>query len=155
MKIALKVFIVLSIVTLVIAFMQSDTLAKSDKAKKAKHGTTYTSETESTPPGWSKGKKTGWGSGKYPPGWSKWDKKKRTKWSNDRDEAVTDIRHVCTTYSITQIKRNEITEAFSEAIAGGLIINDARKKLVTALKDKERRRELMIDTTQSVLELLK
>lgn len=155
MKTILKVFVVLGIAALMIAFMQLDSLAKSNKAKKGNHGTIYTSETKSTPPGWSKGKKTGWGGGKYPPGWSKWDEKKRAKWRYDRTEAVTEIRHVCVMHKVSDKKRNEITEAFDEAIAGGLVINDARRKLVNALNDKKRRRGLMIDTTQSVLELLK
>ncbi len=155
MKIALKAFAVLSMVILAIVLMQSDSFAKNDKAKKEQHGTTYTSETKSTPPGWSRGKKTGWGGEKYPPGWSKWDEKKRTKWRTDRTEAITEIRYVCVRHRVSDEKRNEITEAFGEAIAGGLVINDARKKLVNALNDKRRRRELMIDTTQSVLELLK
>ena len=113
------------------------------------------SSQSSTPPGWSRGKKTGWGDGKYPPGWSKWGKNKKNRWRSDRAGALTDIDGVCVRYRIEERKRNQISQAFDEAIAGGLIINEARKKLVAALQNADERRALMIDTTKSVLDLLK
>jgi hypothetical protein len=146
-------------------FILSGTLALAKHAggippgqakKQGKH--TYSHEQaapSSTPPGWQHGKKTGWHGGKYPPGWSKWDKKKQSQWVGDRDHAVYEIRHLSTIYKIPSPKQNEITNAFNQAIAGGLIVNDAKDKLVNALKDENSRKGLMIDTTQSVLELLK
>ena len=116
---------------------------------------TTTSTTASTPPGWQHGKKTGWHGGKYPPGWSKWDKQKRSKWTGDRDHAIYEIRQVSVIYKIPTPKQNEITSAFNQAVAGGLIVNDAKNKLVNALRDENSRKGLMIDTSQSVLELLK
>jgi len=121
-----------------------------------KQGTVVqSSDTASTPPGWHHGKKTGWHGGKYPPGWSKWDKQKQTIWIGDRDHAFDEINRVTIVYKIPSPKRNEIADAFSEAIAGGLIINDAKDKLVGALKNEDSRKALMIDTTQSVLDLLR
>lgn len=121
-----------------------------------KQGTAVqSSDTTSTPPGWQHGKKTGWHGGKYPPGWSKWDKQKQTIWIGDRDHSIDEINRVTILYKIPSPKRNEIADAFSQAIAGGLIINDAKDKLVHALNDEKSRKALMIDTTQSVLELLK
>jgi hypothetical protein len=117
--------------------------------------TTTTTTAASTPPGWQHGKKTGWHGGKYPPGWSKWDKKTQTKWIDDRDRAIQEISGVSVQYGISRTKRREINQAFCEAIAGGLMINDAKNKLVGALKDENSRKNLMIDTTQSVLELLR
>jgi hypothetical protein len=138
-------------------------LAKSDKAKggdnkakEVKQSSSHTTETTSTtPPGWSKGKKTGWAGGKYPPGWSKWDGKKRDRWVSDRDGAIHEIGDLCDVYKIPIQKKNEISAAFDEAIVGGLMIDDARKRLVSGLKDEDERRALMVDTTKSVLDLLK
>lgn len=136
--------------------------AKSDKSSKKQANkqvqtvqTQQTQSTTSTPPGWEHGKKTGWHGGKYPPGWTKWDKKKQDKWVYDRDHAYNEIYRVTTLYKIPDPKRNEITEAFGQAIAGGLVINDAKDKLVGALERPESRKALMIDTTQSVLDLLR
>ncbi len=111
--------------------------------------------TTGTPPGWSHGKKTGWHGMPYPPGWAKWDKNKQNIWVTDRDRALDDIYVISTRYRIPQPKVNEITQAFGQAVAGGLIINDAKDKLVNALNNENSRKAMMIDTTQSVLELLK
>jgi hypothetical protein len=108
-----------------------------------------------TPPGWSHGKKTGWHGSKYPPGWSKWDEGKRKQWTGDRYRADEEIRVISNKYKIPHEKQNEITGAFNEAIAGGLVVNDAKNRLVNALENEASRKSLMIDTTQSVLELLK
>lgn len=121
-----------------------------------KQGTvSQSADSTSTPPGWQHGKKTGWHGGKYPPGWSKWDKKKQTQWIGDRDHAIDEIDRISITYKIPSPKRNEISDAFGQAIAGGLIINDAKDKLVGALKNGDSRKSLMIDTTQAVLDLLR
>ena len=125
---------------------------KGPSVQSSSHG--EGSSQSSTPPGWSKGRKTGWGEGKYPPGWSKWNDKKKNGWRSDRTGALTDIDGVCVRYRIQEQKRNQISQAFDEAIAGGLIINEARKKLVTALQNADERRALMIDTSKSVLDLL-
>jgi hypothetical protein len=155
MKNSLRLLAIVIAAAVALVICQSASHAKDKGTGHSKHETSYTTGTTSTPPGWSKGQKTGWHGEKYPPGWTKWDEKKRTKWRTDRDEAVTEIGHVCVRYRVPETKRNEITEAFNEAIAGGLVVNDARNKLVTALENKEHRKELMIDTSQSVLELLK
>ena len=42
---------------------------------------------DGVPPGWSKGKKTGWGDHDVPPGWSKWKKKDKKKWEKDLAKA--------------------------------------------------------------------
>lgn len=42
---------------------------------------------DGVPPGWSKGKKTGWGGHDVPPGWSKWKKKDKKKWEKDLAKA--------------------------------------------------------------------
>lgn len=107
-----------------------------------------------TPPGWDKGKKTGWQGGKYPPGWSGWSKEKQKKWSSDRDEALTDIRRTCDRYRIRETKRNQISEAFDEAIAGGIAIDGARKKLVSALENTTDRKKILADTLEAVHDLL-
>ena len=122
---------------------------------KKQNATVQSSDTASTPPGWQHGKKTGWRGGKYPPGWLKWDKNKQTIWISDRDHAYDEIYRLGTIYKIPAPKQNEISQAFSEAVAGGLIINDAKDKLIGALKNEDSRKGLMIDTTQSVLDLLR
>ncbi len=113
------------------------------------------SGTTSTPPGWSHGKKTGWQGMPYPPGWSKWDKKKQDGWVSDRDSALDEIQKVALSYKIPTKDVDQITSAFGQAVAGGLVIQDASKKLVDALKDDGERKKLMINTSQNVLELLK
>lgn len=109
----------------------------------------------STPPGWSRGRKTGWGGGSYPPGWSKWDKKEQERWVSDRKDSEQEINDVLVRYEVQEFKRNEIIGAFDQAIVGGAAINESRKKLVDALKDGKARRGLMVDTTQQVLDLLR
>jgi hypothetical protein len=42
---------------------------------------------DGVPPGWGKGKKTGWGGHDVPPGWSKWKKKDKKKWEKDLAKA--------------------------------------------------------------------
>ena len=149
------VFSITLLITLSLAFSVQ---AKNNKANKEKTGNqaTYASTSqESTPPGWSKGKKTGWRGSKYPPGWSKWNKNKKDKWVKDRDNAVEEIEVVFVEYQIPERKGNEILNAFEQAIIGGTMVYDAGNRLVTALKDEKQRKNLMIDTTQSVLELMK
>lgn len=110
---------------------------------------------KTTPYGWSRGKKKGWQGSSYPPGWSKWGKKKKDKWSADRNSSEQDINERLIRYRVEERKRNEILRAYDQAIVGGLAINEARKTMVSALKDEKTRRGLMIDTTQSVLNLLR
>ncbi|MBN1282349.1 MAG: hypothetical protein JXA24_01070 [Proteobacteria bacterium] len=137
--------------------------AKSDKGYGKGHGKDKSGSVsahsgqgaESTPPGWSRGKKTGWGDGKYPPGWSKWKEGRKAKWRGDRIAALDEIDSVCQRYRIREDRRSQIRQGFDEAIAGGLIIDDARKKLVSGLADSKQRKEFMVDTAQSVLEFLK
>jgi hypothetical protein len=132
---------------------------KQAAATDAHHGTHHAEghrdAPAGAPPGWSHGKKTGWHGSPYPPGWSKWDKEKQHRWTGDRDAAHAEIDRLYERYRIPTPQRNEITDAFNQAIAGGLVINDAKNKLVGALEDEGARRNLMIDTTQSTLELLK
>lgn len=147
--------------------VQPNALAKKDKdwvppgqAKKAAASTAVQpgaagQTTKSTPPGWSKGKKTGWHGMPYPPGWTKWDNKKQNAWVADRNRALDEIYGISIKYRMPNSKVDEITQAFGQAVAGGLVINDAKDKLVNALKNDETRKSLMINTTQSVLELLK
>ncbi|MFH0799837.1 MAG: hypothetical protein V2A66_06610 [Pseudomonadota bacterium] len=151
-----KIFAVLVIACLFI-FSTTLGIAKGVPPGQAKKQgmSTQSAAASSTPPGWQRGKKTGWHGGKNPPGWSKWDKGKQTKWMDDRDQALHEISNVSAQYRISSSKRNEIDSAFNEAIAGGLLIKDAKDKLVGALKDETSRKALMIDTAQSVLELLK
>jgi hypothetical protein len=123
-------------------------------AKKGGSKKSYEKHESGTPPGWSKGKKTGWGGGKYPPGWSKWDEKKKQKWVSDRDEAQSEINIVCARYRIDEQKRNEISEAFDQAIVGGKVIYDAKDKLVTALKNGTSRKKIVADTFEAVHDIL-
>lgn len=113
------------------------------------------SGTTSTPPGWSHGKKTGWKGMPYPPGWSKWDKKKQDVWVTDRDRALDDIYRIAMYHKIPTQNVDQITNAFGQAVAGGLVIHDASKKLVDALQNEQERKKLLINTSQNVLELLK
>jgi hypothetical protein len=108
-----------------------------------------------TPPGWEKGQKKGWGEGQTPPGWNKMDQNQQNQWRKDRQNAHTEIQEVTIRYNISKQKRNEILAAFDDAIAGGMIINDAKGRLVSALNNKKQRRNLMVDTTQAVAELLR
>jgi len=155
--------LVIAIFVLVLLTMSglSGGLAKGKEGKgskgkgKEKQKTSQTTEAKSTPPGWSKGRKTGWQGGRYPPGWSKWNERKRAKWQTDRREAVSEVESVSDRYDISEKKQSEVIQAFDEAITGGKMIGEARTKLIGALKDKEQRKTLMIDTAQSVLDLLR
>jgi hypothetical protein len=111
--------------------------------------------TAGTPPGWSHGKKTGWRGMPYPPGWSKWDKEKQERWETDRNRSLDEIHVIAVGYKIPTPEVDRITQAFGQAVAGGLVINDAQKKLVNALQDENERKKLLINTTQNTLELLK
>ena len=124
-------------------------------AKKGGGKGSYKKAETGTPPGWSRGKKTGWAGGKYPPGWSKWDKKKKDKWVYDRDEAQSEINRVCIRYRIETPKRNQISEAFDEAIVGGKQIDEARKKLVGALMNTTDRKKIVADTFEAVSNILR
>lgn len=123
------------------------------KKKDVTRGSQGTSS--SRPHGWSQGKKKGWQGSSYPPGWTKWDKKKKDKWAVERNSSETEINTMLVRYKIEERKRHEILGAYDRAIVGGLAINEARKTMVDALKDGKTRRGLMIDTTQSVLDLLR
>lgn len=176
MKNVMKGFVCMVAVASLLLSLQSNAWAKKDKdwvppgqAKKAaasqqpveyqvenQHKHSHGEEaTSGTPPGWSHGKKTGWHGSPYPPGWSKWNDKKRKQWSSDREHSLDDIHGIAIKYGIPATKSDEISRAFSQAIAGGLMINDAKDKLVSALNNPDSRKRLMINTTQSVLELLK
>lgn len=122
---------------------------------KKKDVTQKSSSTSSRPHGWSQGKKKGWQGSSYPPGWTKWDKKKKDKWSAERNSSEDEINARLIRYQVDVTKRTEILKAYDQAILSGLAINDARKTMVDALKDGKTRRGLMIDTTQSVLDLLR
>lgn len=128
---------------------------KSQKVKKkdVTQGTVSTSS--SRPHGWSQGKKKGWQGSSYPPGWTKWDKKKKDKWTVERNSSEDEINTMLIRYNIDVTKRTEVLRAYDQAILGGLAINEARKTMVDALKDESTRRGLMIDTAKSVLDLLK
>ncbi|MFH1654677.1 MAG: hypothetical protein ABIE74_11605 [Pseudomonadota bacterium] len=144
-------------VVLCILFLASDSFAKKgEKGKPQKSNQSYSKqESTSTPPGWSKGKKTGWGNKGYPPGYSKWNKEKKSKWDKNRVEAHDDIDGYLVRYRFNVKQRDEIQEAFEEAIVGGILINDAKDKIVDAMQDPNKRKRLMINTMQTALELMK
>ncbi len=123
--------------------------AKKGGAKKS-----YQKSESGTPPGWSKGRKTGWGGGKYPPGWSKWDEKKKQKWVSNRDEAQVEINRICVRYRIDEKKRNEISEAFDQAIVGGKVIANSKDRLVSALKNGTSRKKIVADTFEAIHDIL-
>ena len=127
---------------------------KTHKVKK-KDVTQKSSTSSSRPHGWSQGKKKGWQGSSYPPGWSKMDKKKKEKWSAERNSSETEINQMLVNYQIAEVKRIEILRAYDQAILGGLAVNEASRAMISALKDGTTRRGLMIDTTQSVLDLLR
>lgn len=109
----------------------------------------------STPYGWSQGRKTGWRGGSYPPGWSKWDKKKQEEWRTYRVRSIEDIDTVLVRYQFPERQSSQIIGAFDQAIAGGMAIDDARRRLISGLKDSTTRRGLMIDAGKQALELLR
>jgi len=123
------------------------------KKKDVSEGSSTTSS--SRPHGWSQGKKTGWQGSSYPPGWTKWDKKKQEKWTVERNSSEEEIHRILVNYNINEVKRTEILRAYDQAIVGGLAINEASRTMIDALKDEKTRRGLLIDTTKSVLDLLK
>lgn len=144
-----------------LAFVFTPAYAKDSKSHgkkkdvKEKEHVVVKSDEKSTPPGWSEGKKVGWHGSKYPPGWTKWEKNKKAKWIQDRDGAVIIISQTAASYKIPRAKQNEILSAFEEAVVGGVVINNAKDRLVSAMKDENQRKNMMLDTTQTVLELLK
>lgn len=148
--------ILVSSVFIALVFVVSSVYAKNSKSEdKNKTNKTVESSEKSTPPGWSKGKKTGWHGSKYPPGWTKWDTNKQKKWTEERDGAADAVTETASRFNIPEAKQNEILNAFEQAIVGGVIINDAKDKLVEALQDENRRKNLLVDTSQRILELLK
>jgi len=142
----------------VVILALSLTLASSADAGKDKGHSkkSYTTESHatSTPPGWSRGKKTGWAGGQFPPGWSKWDDKKREKWVYDRDQAQSEISRICVRYEIDERKRNEISEAFDQAIVGGKVIADSKDRLVSAIKNSTSRKKIVADTFEAIHDIL-
>lgn len=150
----MKTFKTISVI-LCVALVCSLALESVTYAKKGGSKGSYKKSESGTPPGWSRGKKTGWAGGKYPPGWSKWDGKKKEKWVYDRDEAQTEINRVCIRYRIEEPKRNQISEAFDEAIVGGMAIDGARRKLVSAIENKKDRKKIVADTFEAVSDLLR
>jgi hypothetical protein len=151
-KLITVVFVCLVSLGLVLS-ASSSAYAKHGKGNNKHKG--YVKTEKSTPPGWSRGKKTGWGGASYPPGWSKWDKKKQGKWETDRKRSLTEIDGTLIRYRVEEKKGDQILRAFDETISKGREINQARKALVEALKDSKTRRWLMVDTAQRTLELLK
>jgi hypothetical protein len=148
----LATIVVVALIAIAFVF---ESAALAGKAKG--HGKkAYKTESHATssPPGWSKGKKTGWAGGKYPPGWSKWDEKKQDKWVSDRDEAQVEIRRVCVRYDIDEQKRNEISEAFDQAIVGGKAIFDSKNKLVSAIMNSGDRKKIVADTFEAIHDIL-
>lgn len=123
-------------------------------AKKGGSKKSYEKHESGTPPGWSRGKKTGWAGGQFPPGWSKWDEKKKEKWVSDRDQAQYEINRITVRYNITEKKRNEISEAFDQAIVGGKVIADSKDKLVSALKNSTSRKKIVADTFEAIHDIL-
>lgn len=128
---------------------------KVEKVKKKDVTHESTATTSSRPHGWSQGKKKGWQGSSYPPGWTKWDKNKQERWTVERNSSEDEINETLINYHITEYKRTEILRAYDQAIVGGLAINDARKTMISAIKDEKTRRGLMIDTAQSVMDLLR
>lgn len=149
----MKTFKIISLIVCT-ALLCSLALEPAAFAKKGGAKKSYEKHESGTPPGWSRGKKTGWGGGKYPPGWSKWDEKKKQKWVYDRDEAQSEINGVCVRYRIDEQKRNQISEAFDQAIVGGMVIADSKDKLVSALKNGTSRKKIVADTFEAVHDIL-
>jgi hypothetical protein len=157
MKIARVATLVVLALVAVSLTLESGAFAGKGKGKAKGHDKkAYTTESQasSTPPGWSKGRKTGWGGGQFPPGWSKWDEKKKEKWVYDRDEAQSEIDRICVRYNIEEQKRNEISEAFDQAIVGGTVIADSKDKLVSALKNGTSRKKIVADTFEAIHDIL-
>lgn len=115
---------------------------------------TTTKGKKDTPPGWDQGKKTGWNGGSVPPGWQKWDEKTRTKWQNDRVAAANEILAAANTYRFPQTARSQILDGFSQAIVGGVMINDAKDKIIGAMKDDTQRKLLMLNSLQTTIQIL-
>ncbi len=109
---------------------------------------------DSTPPGWDQGKKTGWQGGSVPPGWQKWDDNTRTKWLNDSMVATNEILAAANSYHVPETARSQILDGFSQAIVGGIMINDAKDKIIGAMKDNTQRKLLMLNTMQTTLQIL-
>ena len=116
-------------------------------------GTTTKGKKE-TPPGWDQGNKTGWQGGSVPPGWQKWDDKTRTKWQNDRVAATNEIMAVAANYKMPPTAQSQILNGFSQAIVGGILINDAKDKIIGAMKDDTQRKLLMLNSLQTTLQIL-
>lgn len=132
---------------------------KSQSKVKVKNKSKTTVQTSSTsgsrPPGWDRGKKTGWRGGKYPPGWSKWKEKEQIKWTADRDSAHIEIRRIMNTYNIASRTQDQIRNGFDDAILGGIGVVSGVTRLVSGLKDPNQRKLFMLNSTQNVLEFLK
>lgn len=141
-------------VVLALAFGQTAFAGKgNDKSKK--NQSSYQKTSGNTPHGWSRGKKTGWAGGKYPPGWSKWSDKQKNKWESDRNHAQYEISQVCVRYRLNDRTRNQIAEAFDEAIVGGKTIADSSKKLVDAIENEKDRKKIVADTMETVANILR
>lgn len=160
MKIKLGVIFAVIFVFSLLSF--EAVFAKNDKShgnskseKKFSEEKTKESKDSKTPPGWSKGKKVGWHNKGYPPGWSKWEKSKQDKWVADRDLAHAEVERYIVKYGVPEKNGDEIQQAIENVIASGMVINDAKNKIVDAMKDEKKRKLLMIDTMQTALEFMK
>ena len=58
-------------------------------------------------------------------------------------------------YKFPEPQSAQIVGAFDQAIAGGMAIDDARRRIVDGLKDGDMRRNFMIDAAQASLDLLR
>ncbi len=168
MKRSLKTISIIALALGTLVFMAGNAIAKKGEqgmppGQAKKHHTNFEHGqghhdahlASTTPPGWSHGKKTGWRGMPYPPGWSKWNSEQQTAWETNRNHALDEIAALANNYKIPTANVDAITQAFGQAVAGGIVINDARKKLVNALQDEGERKKLLINTSQNVLELLK
>lgn len=108
----------------------------------------------STPPGWDKGNKTGWQGGSVPPGWQNWDDKTRATWQAQRIAATNEIMTKALDYKFPTTAKSQMLDAFSQAILGGTMINDAKNKIISAMKDEDQRKLLMLNTMQTTLQII-
>ena len=128
---------------------------KAEKNKKKKAKWKAEKKRGGRPYGWSRGRKTGWRGGSYPPGWSKWNGDKREEWKEDRVESVQRIDTYLVRYEFPERQSEQVVGSFDQAIAGGMAINEASRKIISGLKDGDMRRNLMIDAAQTSLDLLR
>lgn len=114
---------------------EKDKEKKSDEDKDADkgEGNGKSHAEKSTPPGWDKGKKTGWRD-EYPPGWDKKSNEEKAKWNTDLESARQDVAKACEEKKMKDEEKTQMQEALERIARKGKAIETAKEETVGAIQ---------------------